>query len=71
MGSRLSNGHRCPVGDCRERVRDDQLMCRRHWWAVPRDLQRELYRAWRRGAGAGSNEHQAAMADCIAAVEGR
>ena len=54
--------HRCPIGDCPARVPHEQLMCPRHWRLVPPSLKRALYRAWQRGAGAGSREHQQAIA---------
>jgi hypothetical protein len=66
---RGADDHRCPVGDCKRRVPAHQLMCARHWRLVPRDIQRVVYRAWRRGRGAGTAAHQEAMAAAITAVE--
>lgn len=63
--------HTCPVGECPETVADHLLMCGRHWRLVPADIGRRLYRAWRGGAGAGTDEHTEAMAAAIAAVEER
>jgi hypothetical protein len=40
----------------------------RHWRMVPVAIQREVYAAWRNGAGAGSAEHEAAKARAIEAV---
>lgn len=61
--------HECPVDACPRRVPDHQLMCARHWRLVPPDLQRRLYRAWDRGAGAGTDAHADAMAAAIHAAE--
>lgn len=61
--------HECPVGECSLLIPYEVLLCRRHWAKVPRDLQRKVYRAWRRGRGAGTPEHLEAMRQAIAAVE--
>ena len=60
--------HRCPIGDCRERVERERLMCPLHWRLVPCALKRAVYRAWQDGAGAGSREHQTAIRACIDTV---
>jgi hypothetical protein len=44
------------------------LMCPRHWYLVPKPLRKAVWIAWRRGAGAGSPAHRAAMRAAIAAV---
>jgi hypothetical protein len=61
--------HACPIRGCGKRVPDYQLMCGRHWRLVHPNLQRRLYRAWARGAGAGSDEHAEAMRLCIEEVQ--
>src|SRR2546429_3098553 len=60
--------HECPAGLCTEQVDPDMLTCPRHWHLVPRPLRRAVWIAWRRGAGAGSPAHRAAMRAAIAAV---
>lgn len=60
--------HPCPVERCTERVAQHQLMCRRHWKMVPRNLQSPVYATWRDGAGYGTEEHDAAMKAAITAV---
>jgi hypothetical protein len=60
--------HECPIHGCTRRLPYAILMCRRHWAKVPRPLQIRLYRAWRRGAGAGTQEHLDAMDAAIEAV---
>jgi hypothetical protein len=59
--------HNCPVCDATG-VPYEKLMCFRCWTKVPSPLQRRLYATWRDGAGAGSAEHEAAMADCLRAL---
>jgi hypothetical protein len=41
--------HLCHAIDCNERVRPDRLMCARHWYSVPADLKREVWRTYRPG----------------------
>jgi hypothetical protein len=60
--------HHCPRNGCTRRVPPDQLMCREDWYAVPKPVRNAVWRAWRNGAGAGSREHQAAIAAAVAAV---
>ena len=60
--------HECPAPVCTEQVDLDMLMCPRHWYLVPKPLRRAVWIAWRRGAGAGSPAHRAAMRAAIAAV---
>jgi hypothetical protein len=60
--------HECPAPTCTEQVDPAMLMCPRHWYQVPKPLRSALWRAWQRGAGAGSPAHTAAMRAAIAAV---
>lgn len=64
-----SDGHECPIEGCARRVSSHQLLCARHWRAVPRDLQRDLYRTWDRGRGAGTEAHDQAMHAVIHAAD--
>ncbi len=57
--------HRCPGPECSANVPDDVLACRVHWYQVPRPIRNAVYRAWKRGEGAGSSEHRQAMALAI------
>lgn len=61
--------HDCPIARCVQRVPHHQLMCRRHWRLVPAGEATAVYRTWRNGRGAGSEEHIEAMNAAIAAVE--
>lgn len=59
--------HGCPATRCTRRVGSGMLMCRPHWFMVPR-LQRDaVWDAWRR-AGAGSPAHRDAILAAVAAV---
>lgn len=63
--------HPCPISGCDNEVARDQLVCLTHWRMVPKQLGRDLYRAWRGGAGAGTAAHSAAIDACLAAVEAK
>jgi hypothetical protein len=65
----MSGSHRCPIDGCERRVPSYQLMCPRHWRAVPADVQRRLYRTWDHGRGAGTEDHIEAMDAAIHAAE--
>lgn len=56
--------HNCPVCDA-PGVPYERLMCFKCWTRVPSYLQRRLNSTWNDGAGAGTEEHEAAMADCL------
>lgn len=38
----------CAVASCNERVRPGQLMCRAHWFELPKALRDDVWRTWRR-----------------------
>jgi hypothetical protein len=58
---------RCPVPGCREPIDPSRLMCRAHWYRVPRHLRDLVWATWRSGEGALSSEHQQAVRVAIAA----
>lgn len=37
----------CPIDECVETITSERVMCRRHWYMVPRDLRSEVWDAWR------------------------
>ena len=41
--------HHCHARGCETPVRPQLLMCRRHWFQVPRDIQAAVYRHYRDG----------------------
>jgi hypothetical protein len=60
--------HECPAPLCTEQVSTDVLMCPGCWYQVPKPVRRAVWIAWRRGAGAGTSAHRAAIRLAIAAV---
>ena len=58
----------CPAPACTEQVDPSMLMCPGHWYQVPEPLRAAVWRAWSRGAGAGTPAHVAAMRAAIGAV---
>lgn len=57
----------CPVAGCGDRIDRSRLMCRRHWYLVPRELRGRVWATWRSGDGAQGAEHQEAVLMAIAA----
>ena len=60
--------HECPANDCTQRVSVEMLMCRQHWYMVPKSLRNAVWNTWQDGAGAGSLAHDRAMDMAIQAV---
>ena len=60
--------HLCPAAGCRQHVSADRLMCRPHWYQVPKPLRDAVWATWRSGAGAGTSEHTAAILAAIGAA---
>ena len=58
----------CPAGLCTEQAGPDMLMCSGHWRQVPKPVRRAVWIAWRRGAGAGTPAHAAAIRLAVAAL---
>src|ERR1700761_3153447 len=61
--------HQCPVGGCQQDVRASRLMCRPHWYQVPKPVRDIVWASWRSGEAARSVEHAAAIRAAIAAVD--
>lgn len=61
----MTGGHYCPGPDCDKDVPYDMLACPRHWYQVSKPVRAAVYRAWARSAGAGSDEHAAAIEAAI------
>jgi hypothetical protein len=57
--------HQCPGPLCEAHVDPSMLMCPAHWYQVPKPIRAAVWRTWRRGAGAGTPAHRAAMAAAI------
>ncbi|MGO9292819.1 MAG: hypothetical protein ACLP52_02870 [Streptosporangiaceae bacterium] len=71
MTGRGPGSHLCPVRGCPQHVSPDRLMCRPHWYAVPRPLRDAVWATWQSGSGAGSPAHMAAINAAIRAVNAR
>ena len=54
--------HRCPGPDCTVEVRQEQLACRVHWYALPKPLREEIWRFYRDGDHL---SHQAAVREAV------
>jgi hypothetical protein len=62
---------RCPVAGCGDEIDPSRLMCRHHWYEVPRPLRNQVWATWRSGQGALSREHTDAVRTAIAACQVR
>jgi hypothetical protein len=65
----LRPASRCPVSRCGNQIDPSRLMCRVHWYLVPKQLRDRVWATWRSGRGAGSAEHQQAVLTAIAASQ--
>lgn len=63
-------GH-CRVPRCNEQIDPSRLMCRRHWYRVPKPLRDQVWATWQSGRGTSSGEHQTAVHMAIAACRDR
>ena len=65
----LSAGvRRCPIPRCGERIDPSRLMCRKHWYMVPKLMRDHVWATWRSGQAADSSEHQEAVHAAVVAV---
>jgi hypothetical protein len=60
---------RCPVPGCRAQIDATRLMCRAHWYLVPKCIRDRVWATWRSGHGALSPEHREAVRAAIAACQ--
>jgi len=70
-GRAMTASHECPVRGCPQRVTLHMLMCRPHWYQVPRPLRGAVWDAWQAGEGAGSAAHCEAIEAAVEAVNAR
>jgi hypothetical protein len=70
-GPAADDRHDCPLRRCPVTVPPERLMCRMHWYQVPKPLRDAVWATWRSGAGAGTPAHGAAIAAAVRAVEAR
>ena len=66
MSPAESIGH-CQVPGCDDQIDPSRLMCRRHWYRVPKQLRDRVWATWQSGRGTSSTEHQIAVRLAIAA----
>jgi hypothetical protein len=60
--------HQCPGPRCDAEIGPSELMCPGHWRQVPSAVRRAVWIAWKRGSGAGTPAHRAAIRLAVAAV---
>ena len=66
----LQPATRCPAAGCGNQIDPTRLMCRAHWYLVPRELRDRVWATWRSGTGAQSPEHRAAVLTALATSQG-
>lgn len=62
--------HQCPGPGCTADVPYEMLMCRSHWYRVPRPIRSAVWRTWQDGRGAGTPEHTAAITAAVRSIGG-
>lgn len=65
LGSGLTS---CPIPGCGKQINPSRLMCRVHWYLVPKQTRDRVWATWRSGQGAFSTEHRDAVHAAISAV---
>lgn len=63
--------HQCPRRGCRVQVPYEQLACKRDWYALPKPIRDAVIRAYRRGLGIGTPEHNVAVNTAIRTMNQR
>jgi hypothetical protein len=58
----------CQIPQCDERIDLSRLMCRKHWYLVPKLMRDHVWATWRSGQAAFSREHQDAVQAAVVAV---
>jgi hypothetical protein len=64
-------GGHCQVPSCSEQIDQSRLMCRHHWYRVPKPLRDQVWATWRSGRGTLSAEHQSAVRLAVATCRDR
>lgn len=54
---------KCPVIGCTNQRSHDQLLCRGHWFSVPKELRDRIWNLYR--SAQGSEAHRAAVFEAI------
>lgn len=63
-----TRGAGCRVPGCAVTISPQRLMCRPHWYQVPKDLRDLIWATWCSGAGLFSDAHQQAVRQAVAAA---
>jgi hypothetical protein len=67
-GYRTASPSHCPVPSCRKHIDPSRLMCRDHWYLVPKQLRDRIWATWRSGDGARSSEHREVVLLAVSAA---
>jgi hypothetical protein len=65
----LPRRSRCPVPGCHDQIDPSRLMCRSHWYLVPKQIRDRVWATWRSGQGAFSTEHLETVRMAITACQ--
>jgi hypothetical protein len=68
LATLYSGARSCPIAGCARQIDPSRLMCRCHWYTVPKELRDRVWSTWRSGQGAYSRAHQDAVSQAISAV---
>ncbi len=63
--------HKCTVPACTRQIPVHRLMCRPHWYQVPKPLRDLIWATWRSGAGVFDPQYRDAVRRAIAAAGAR
>lgn len=61
--------HTCHWPGCKVEIRTSLFCCRRHWFALPRPMRREIWRTYRRGQEETKNPTREYLAAAHAALD--
>ena len=68
-GQPRPGARRCRIPGCTATVSPERLMCRPHWYQVPKHLRDLIWATWRSGAGVLSPAYRHAVRQAITAVQ--
>ena len=60
---------RCPISGCYEEIDPSRLMCRTHWYLVPKQSRDRVWATWRSGEGVSSRDHEDAVLMAMSACQ--
>jgi hypothetical protein len=59
---------RCAVPGCEVRIDLSRLMCRQHWYQVPKTARDRVWAAWRSGQGVRDPQYWEAVGKAVASI---